>query len=54
MNAQKENSFSGQYKNQTPVPPNDKQIHVSQCKNEMCPLKTIINGGDHSQTVMDQ
>lgn len=22
----------------TPVPPNDKMIHVSQCKNDKCPL----------------
>lgn len=24
---------------------NEKMIHVSQCKNEMCPLKEILNGG---------
>lgn len=24
---------------QIPEPPNDKVIHVSQCKNDMCPLK---------------
>jgi hypothetical protein len=24
---------------------NEKMIHVSQCKNEMCPLKEILTGG---------
>jgi hypothetical protein len=24
---------------------NDKMIHVSQCKNEMCPLKEFLNQG---------
>lgn len=40
--------------NSTPVPPNDKMIHVSQCKNEMCPLKDVIKGGNHSQSDIDQ
>lgn len=25
-----------------PIPPNDKVIHVSQCKNSMCPLKEVL------------
>ena len=25
-----------------PTPPNDKVIHVSQCKNSMCPLKEVL------------
>lgn len=28
-----------------PEPPNDKVIHISQCKNDMCPLKEATKSG---------
>jgi len=29
-------------KDSVPTAPNDKVIHVSQCKNDMCPLKEVL------------
>lgn len=30
-----------------PVPPNDNVIHVSQCKNSMCPLQEVLKMTAH-------